>query len=99
MTDRQGNVTESSDEISAISHLTSKTRQQDAIFSEAVHILDSLKSSPSCSRIAANKLVISCQDFGGREKTDSDTHETLDRIRSVYAARLAICELDGAGAS
>lgn len=91
--------TDNPDEISAISHLTSKTRQQDAIFSEAVQLLDSLQTSPSCNRIAASKLVSSCQDFGGREKTESDTHETLDQIRSVYAARLAICELEGAGAS
>lgn len=82
-----------------ISHLTSKTRQQDAVFSEAVQLLDSLKTSPSCNRIAATKLVTSCQSFGGKDNTDSDTHETLDRIRSVYAARLAICELEGAGAS
>lgn len=91
--------TESSDEVSAISHLTSKIRQQDAIFSEAVQLLDSLKTSPSCNRIAANKLVTSCQDFGGKGNTVPDNHETLDRIRSIYAARLAICELDGAGAS
>lgn len=43
--------------------------------------------------------MTSCQEFGGNGNAGSDTHETLDRIRSVYAARLAICELDGAGAS
>lgn len=89
------------DESDTISHLNLKTRQQDAIFSEAVQLLDSLKTSPSCNRIAATKLVTSCQDFESTGNVASDTHtqESLDHIRSVYAARLAICELDGAGAS
>jgi len=60
-----------------------------------------MKSSPSCNRVAATRLVESCQSVGGKHTDDAqaDEHETLDRIRSMYAARLAICELDGAGAS
>ena len=59
-----------------------------------------MKSSPSCNRIAATKLVTSCQSIGGKtDNADTDTHIALDHIRSLYAARLAICELNGAGAS
>lgn len=58
-----------------------------------------MKSSPSCNRIAATKLVTSCQTVGGKESSSPDIHENLDRIRSIYAARLAFCELDGAGAT
>lgn len=54
---------------------------------------------PSCARIASVKLVTSCQSFRGNNNGDRESHETLDGIRSVYAARLAICELEGAGAS
>lgn len=57
-----------------------------------------MNSSPSCNRVAATRLVTSCQDLGGKGNTDPDTNQALDLIRSVYAARLAICELEGAGA-
>lgn len=42
---------------------------------------------------------MSCQSTGGKtENTETDnTHVALDHIRSLYAARLAICELNGAG--
>ncbi|KAJ5755934.1 hypothetical protein N7533_005477 [Penicillium manginii] len=82
-------------------YLGSKAQQHDAIFIEAVQLLDSMKSSPSCNRVAVTRLVTSCQFVGGKETGDSNTYEyeTLDRIRSIYAARLAICELSGAGAS
>lgn len=45
------------------------------------------------------RLVTSCQSFGGNADADEESQEALDHIRSVYAARLAICELEGAGAS
>lgn len=56
-----------------------------------------MKSSPSCHRIAATKLVTSCQEIGGKAAKTREEYEVLDRTRSVYAARLAICELEGAG--
>ena len=83
----------------AISYQTSKTAQRDAIYSEAIQLLESLTTSPSCTRIAATRLVTSCQSFGGKTSADEEPQKTLDRIRSVYAARLAICELEGTGAS
>ena len=82
-------------------HLGSQAHKHNEIFNEAVIILDAMKSSPSCNRVAATRLVESCQSFGGKHTDDAqaDEHEALDSIRSMYAARLAICELDGAGAS
>ncbi|KAJ5915784.1 hypothetical protein N7454_010925 [Penicillium verhagenii] len=81
------------------SHLDTNDSQKDGIFTQAVQILDSMKSSPSCHRIAATKLVTSCQEMGGKEAKGRDEYEILDQTRSVYAARLAICELEGAGSS
>lgn len=82
--------------IDAISFLSSRSQDQDSIFNEAVKILDSMKSSPSCNRLAATKLVNSCQTFNdGRDGVQNDSPETLDLLRSVYAARLALCEIDG----
>ncbi|KAJ5646926.1 hypothetical protein N7490_003298 [Penicillium lividum] len=79
--------------------LDTNTSQQDGIFSQAVQILDSMNSSPSCHRIAATKLVTSCQQMGGKDPKSRDEYESLDQTRSIYAARLAICELEGAGSS
>ncbi|KAL5358490.1 hypothetical protein BJX96DRAFT_163779 [Aspergillus floccosus] len=90
----------SAEDVDLVSFLSSKTQQQDAIFTEAVHLLESMKSSPSCNRIAASRLVTSCQSIGGKaDAMDSDTYLTLEHVRSLYAARLAICEINGAGAS
>ncbi|KAJ5290889.1 hypothetical protein N7478_000140 [Penicillium angulare] len=87
------------DRNNAVSHIDTKDPYRDAIFTEAAQLLDSLKSSPSCHRVAATKLITSCQTLDGKEAHNRGEYEALDRTRSVYAARLAICELDGAGAS
>ncbi|KAJ5583439.1 hypothetical protein N7535_002059 [Penicillium sp. DV-2018c] len=86
--------------IDAISFLTSRKQDQDSIFNEAVNILDSIGSAPSCNLVAATRLVSSCQTFSdGNDGSQTDSPETLDHLRSVYAARLALCEIDGAGNS
>ena len=59
-----------------------------------------MKSSPSCNRIAATRLVTSCQSIGGKAASlGTEDYVTLEHTRSLYAARLAICELNGAGTS
>ncbi|OGM45195.1 nuclear membrane fusion protein Kar5 [Aspergillus bombycis] len=86
------------EEVDLASFIISKNIQHDVIFKEAVQLLESMRSSPSCNRIAASRLVTSCQSV--REKThnvDSETYRVLEHTRSLYAARLAICELEGAG--
>lgn len=57
-------------------------------------------TSLSCNRIAVTNLVTSCQTFSdGKDGAQTDDRGTLDLLRSVYAARLALCEIDGAGTS
>lgn len=91
------NVSQNSD---LVSILNTKPQNQDAIFIEAVQLLESMKSTPSCNRMAATKLVTSCQSIGRNDDNPrSKDYMTLERLRSLYAARLAICELDGAGVS
>ncbi|OAX84164.1 hypothetical protein ACJ72_01468 [Emergomyces africanus] len=69
-------------------------------FSSAIKILNSMKSSPSCHRLAATNLILSCQSIGGDDGTQTDSHsDPLDRVKSLFAARLAVCELVGAGAA
>lgn len=87
-----------SGDIDLVSFLSAKSHHHEAIFTDAVQLLDSMKSSPSCNRIAATRLVTSCQSIGGKtENIETDVHLALDHLRSLYAARLAICELNGAG--
>ncbi|PLN75846.1 putative nuclear membrane fusion protein Kar5 [Aspergillus taichungensis] len=90
----------SSEDINLNSFLEAKPQQHDAIYTGAIQILESINTSPSCNRMAASKLVTSCQSLGDKssDSPDSETYVILERVRSLYAARLAICELEGAGA-
>ncbi|KAL3709710.1 hypothetical protein TMatcc_003501 [Talaromyces marneffei ATCC 18224] len=80
--------------------IRSRTAQHDSAFSNAIQLLESMKSSPSCSRIAAMKLLTSCQSLSSAESSGgAEIVHTLDQVKSIYAARLALCELSGAGAT
>lgn len=80
--------------------LRANPSQYDPIFSEAIHFLESMKSSPLCHRTATATLVTSCQSIGVKSgSAKEDNSAVVDHVKSLYAARLAICELDGAGAS
>lgn len=81
--------------------ITEPITQQTEVFSEALRLLTSLQSSASCTRLAASGLIRSCQSLTGPVNDEDqrlpDSDSTLDDIKSVYAARLAVCELVGAG--
>ncbi|KAL2839630.1 hypothetical protein BJY01DRAFT_257714 [Aspergillus pseudoustus] len=87
------------EDLDLISLLNIKRQRHDTIFTEAVELLKSAASSASCNRMAAGKLVTTCQSIGRTPdiSVKPDTYNTLDYVRSLYAARLAICELTGAG--
>lgn len=56
-----------------------------------------MRSAPSCNRIAASRLLASCQSVRSDDHARwADVPATLDRIKSIYAARLALCELGDA---
>ena len=81
--------------------LTSPIVHQPEVFDEALRLLTSLQSSPSCTRLAASTLISSCQSFTAASK-DTDrsspaSEAALDDLKSIYAVRLAVCELVGAG--
>lgn len=81
-----------------VSFISSKNTQHDVVFKEAVQLLESMRSSPSCNRIAASRLVKSCQSVRVKiNNIDPETYRILEHTRALYAARLAICELNGAG--
>ncbi|KAF7631866.1 hypothetical protein AFLA_012714 [Aspergillus flavus NRRL3357] len=86
------------EEVDLVSFISSKNTQHDVVFKEAVQLLESMRSSPSCNRIAASRLVKSCQSVRVKiNNIDPETYRILEHTRALYAARLAICELNGAG--
>jgi hypothetical protein len=88
-----------SNEADLASLLKVQAAEPDGILSSATELLNSMNSSPSCNRIAASRLLISCQSISGSGNGQgSRPAEALDHVKSLYAARLAICEITGAGA-
>ncbi|CAO1597068.1 hypothetical protein XANCAGTX0491_000897 [Xanthoria calcicola] len=67
---------------------------QSQIYTSALQVLEGLKSSPSCHRLAAATLIRSCQSIDG---SSSDPEDSLEDEKSVYAAQLALCEIRDAG--
>lgn len=70
---------------------------QSAVYSQALDLLDTLQSSPSCIRLATSTLLTSCQTID--DHTSAAIEPALDEIRALYAARLALCEISSAGLS
>ena len=55
-----------------------------------------MQGSPSCNRLAASTLLDSCHTVDGSAQNAEDS---LEDMRSVYAAQLAICEIVSAGSA
>lgn len=87
-------------EDSTVTDLTALVRpspiENSGIYSDALQILNSMQASPSCHRLAASKLLNSCQSIEG---APSDTEPSLDDVKSIYAAQLAMCEIISAGSA
>ncbi|PGH35603.1 hypothetical protein GX50_01584 [[Emmonsia] crescens] len=89
-----------SDEADLPSLLHAQSTQHGEVFYNAIKLLDSMRSSPSCNRLAATNLILSCQSIGGDDGNQKDNlSDSLDNVKSLFAARLAVCELIGAGAA
>lgn len=74
-------------------YLVNNAIQHEDVFPRAIGILDKLKTSPSCSRVALQGLITECESVG----RSSTTELQLEEVREQYAARLAICEVSAAG--
>lgn len=53
-----------------------------------------METTPVCHRAALKRLIDSCSMFTG-DKSAGLPVEVLEQVKDLYAARLAICELDG----
>lgn len=77
----------------------SKNIHRPEAFTQALHILTALESAPSCNRLATANLIDSCQSLGSPNNANHHIVFTLDEVKSTFAARLAVCELQGAHAA
>ena len=68
---------------------------QSELYLKALELLGSIQSASSCNRLAASILLTSCKSIEG---PSSDSENAIDDIKSIYAAQLAVCELQSAGA-
>jgi hypothetical protein len=59
---------------------------------KAVAVLDSLKSSPSCTRLVFQGLMAECQSL----EPSTGLETALEETKSQHAIRLAICEIAAA---
>ena len=55
-----------------------------------------MKSASSCKTLATRQLLISCSALDGTQPGEGRSEEELDKLKSQYAARLAVCELQEA---
>jgi len=77
--------------------LQSTPSGQQELLSNALRIIHSMESSPTCNRLAALTLINSCKSLEpSSEDSKKKPDEVLDYVKSEYAARLAVCELIGA---
>jgi len=67
-------------------------------FINALRIITSLETSPSCHRLATSTLIDSCRSLEADRAQRDASNLALDSVKSTFAARLAVCELQGASA-
>ncbi len=65
---------------------------EDPIFEKAMHVVDTLATQSTCHQAAAAQLLVTCKAVGANIAQDDGKHELLERAKSVYAVRVAVCE-------
>lgn len=66
--------------------------QDEAVFRQARELIEAMQAAPSCFRQAVSNLIMSCQSAKSHPGREEHSSELLERVKSLYAARLAICE-------
>ena len=83
-------------ETDLISLLTNQAQESEYL-REAYDLIDKVQKAPSCNQLAAYQLLSSCKSLEvGPDGTE--TPVLLERVKNLYAARLAVCELQSASA-
>jgi hypothetical protein len=64
-----------------------------------VGLLKTLSDKPECHKVATHQLITSCQSIREDALQPKPSLEDLEKRKSIFAARLAICELQEANAN
>ena len=72
------------------------TIERSEIYAEALSLLTSMQAAPSCNRMAASALLAGCQTIDG---SAASFESSIEQAKSIYAAQLALCELQSAGSA
>lgn len=72
--------------------------QRHEIMSQAFRMLQTMETTPECHQVAARDLINDCESLDN-ESVDPKNGNVLDNVKSLFAARLAVCELSGAHAT
>ena len=65
---------------------------QDPVIVKAMHVIDSLATQSTCHQQAAAQLLVTCKAAGKDSALGPGRHEFLERTKSTYAVRVAVCE-------
>ena len=90
---RQGELTNLTDLISQ------RPADDDAVPRQVLELLKSLNNKPACHKAATQQLITSCQSIREYVLSPRPSFEDLETTKSIFSARLAICELRGANAN
>ncbi|KIW49119.1 hypothetical protein PV05_10828 [Exophiala xenobiotica] len=72
--------------------LAFRDMEQDPVFEKAMQVIDNLATQSTCHQTAAAQLLVTCKASGKSAAIASGKHELLERSKSVYAVRVAVCE-------
>jgi hypothetical protein len=90
---RQGDPTNLTDLINQ------RPSSDDFVPTHVVKLLKALSNKPACHKAAAYQLITSCQSVRADTLNPRPSLEDLETTKSIFAARLAICELREANAN
>ena len=79
--------------------LSAKSSQYDRIFVRALQHIDEANKASTCYQAAIRKLLTACKSAGVGATDPPASAQDLEAFQKIYAARLAICELEDAHAS
>jgi hypothetical protein len=65
----------------------------DFVPTHVVELLKALRNKPACHKASTHQLIISCQSIREDATNPRPSIEILEATKSIFAARLAICEL------
>lgn len=65
----------------------------DSTLQTAIRKFKELETAPSCNKMASSALIYTCATFKGDGEAPDTTEKALDEEKSLFATRLAICEL------